>query len=143
MAITPPWENDRYTTPKSDATVEKDIEQLRKTLTIAKRQKSLLCALLLLILSAISLPIFLGDITPNAQLVLLPLQIAILILMARLCFKLYGAAAALLLTILTVIPVIGLLALLVANAKANNVIKSKGFSVGILGANTKAIANSL
>ena len=143
MAVQPPWENESYETSKPDSSEQNGIDGLREILVVAKRQKSLLYAFLMLILLAISLPIFIGNITDDVQLIFFPIHLAIIILMARLSLKLYGKAGAIFMIVLSIVPVISILALLIVNAKANKLIKSKGFRVGFLGANTKQIADAI
>ena len=59
-----------------------------------------------------------------------------------LAVKLYGTGTGAALGILTVIPLIGLIMLLVVNAKATNVLKGHGISVGLLGASTADVNDS-
>ena len=56
-----------------------------------------------------------------------------------LSIKVYGPALGILLGILTLIPCLGLLALLRVNAKATNVLQQNGIKVGLLGANPATI----
>ena len=59
-----------------------------------------------------------------------------------LAVKLYGTGTGAALGILTVIPLIGLIMLLVVNAKATNVLKGHGISVGLLGASMADVNDS-
>ena len=52
----------------------------------------------------------------------------------RLGMKLYGTAGAVAVTVLTLIPLIGLLVLLVVNQRATGMLKTAGYDVGLLGA---------
>lgn len=56
-----------------------------------------------------------------------------------LSIKVYGPALGVLLGILTLIPCLGLLALLRVNAKATTVLQQNGIKVGLLGANPATI----
>ena len=56
-----------------------------------------------------------------------------------LSIKVYGPALGILLGVLTLIPFLGLLALLRVNAKATNVLQQNGIKVGLLGANPATI----
>ena len=128
-----------YEAPKSKLEENKNNDDLKNTLIIAKRQKALLLAFLAyFILAGIS-----GsagpEIKPLLQLLALPLMIAIVVLTARLTLRLYGTVAAVIMIILSIIPIINLIIILIANSKANKVIKNKGFRVGLAGANTKEI----
>jgi len=48
--------------------------------------------------------------------------------------KLYGTALGVLLGILTIIPLVGLIILLIVNAKAIKILRAAGIDVGLLGA---------
>jgi hypothetical protein len=49
--------------------------------------------------------------------------------------KVYGTGAGVVLGLLTLIPAVGLIVLLIVNAKATTIIKQNGIRVGLLGAN--------
>lgn len=107
---------------------------------IAQRQKVLLYAFLLCILLVALSPMFIGYIAPYEQVLFLLPQLVIVALIARLSVRLYGKVGAILIILFSMIPIVSFLALLIANAKANKMIKSSGFSVGFMGANLKEIA---
>lgn len=72
-------------------------------------------------------------------LLLLPVGITATVGVFLLATKLYSAGPGLALGILTLIPCVGLIVLLIINAKATNVLKKHGIPVGLLGADTSAI----
>ena len=126
-----------YKTP--EANLEKNIsqEELQNILIIAKRQKYLLIVFFMYFLLAGIAGSAGPDIKPLIQLSLLPVMLAVVIFTAVLCWKVYGTTVAIIMTILSIIPLINILVMLSANSRANQLIKSKGFRVGLLGANIK------
>lgn len=116
---------------------------LESVLVVAKRQKTLLIIFLVYLLlvgfGAAASP----EIKPILQLLVLPIMVLIIIFTARLSFKVFGKVGATMATILSIIPLINLITILVVNSKASKLIKSKGFRVGLIGANTKEIANAI
>jgi hypothetical protein len=79
---------------------------------------------------------------PVAMLVLLlamvGVEITSVVFVFLLTTKLYGAGVGVLLGILTMVPCVGLITLLVVNAKATNILKAAGLKVGLLGARVPA-----
>jgi len=135
---------ENYKKPESeilDPSKKKD--DIREILTIAKRQKALLYTFLAYILLPFFLAFMGAAAEPAAPFLYLFIIIAILFFTARLSLKLYGKIGSTVITILMIIPLINLLALLRVNAKANDLIKGKGFRVGLIGANIKIIEGSI
>jgi hypothetical protein len=116
--------------------------ELDKVLQVAKRQKALVYTFLAYFFVAAlqGLP---QEIKVIASILIFPIWIAIIILNARLCLKVYGKFAAVLLIVLGIIPLINFLVVLAASSRANKLIKSAGFKVGFMGANTKEIDRAL
>lgn len=102
--------------------------------TIAGNQKGILiCILVYLIAVAAQFAI------PDEMRILLGIGVIVVGVVAtvfvfRLATKLYSRQNGIVLTILTVIPIVGLIVLLVINGKATNILKQHGVHVGLLGA---------
>jgi hypothetical protein len=67
---------------------------------------------------------------------LAPLGIASTVFVFLLATKVYSQGTGIVLAILTLIPCIGLIVLLIINAKATTILKKHGIGVGLLGANS-------
>lgn len=72
-------------------------------------------------------------------LLLLPVGITATVGVFLLATKLYSVGPGIALGILTLIPRVGLVVLLIINAKATGVLKKHGIAVGLLGADTSTI----
>jgi len=112
-------------------------------LQIAKRQQALLIAFMLYILTAGGSAAVSPEIKPLVQLLILPIMVLIIIFTARLSYKIFGKVGATIFTILSIIPLINLIVILIVNSKASKIIKSKGFRVGLAGANVKEIKKAI
>ena len=118
-------------------------------LVVAKKQRNLLIAFFVYLM-AIFAKVGLTKSGPGGseydsiiQLAILPLGLAVVIFCAILAFKVFGKPAAILLTILCIIPLVNLIAFLVVNSRTNKIIKSHGFRVGLAGADINEIARSI
>lgn len=132
-----------YETPKSNLEPGHDTKDLENILVIAKRQKALLLTFLVYFLLAGYSGSASADVKPLLQLILLPLMLAVVILTALLSIRLYSKIGATIMILLSIIPLINLIIILIANGSANKLIKSKGFRVGLVGADTKEIAKAI
>ena len=65
---------------------------------------------------------------------LIPLGLTATVFVFMLATKIYSPVAGVILGILTLVPCIGLVVLLIINAKATSILKSRGIHVGLLGA---------
>lgn len=112
----------------------------RETLhAIAFNQKAIiLCILVYLILVAVQFAVP-EDRRPLLALALIPLGITATVFVFLLATKVYSTGMGVLLGILTLIPCVGLIVLLIINAKATNTLKSHGIHVGLLGASSSDI----
>lgn len=141
MAIRPPWEKHNiYNSTKSGLSTPIKTNELHETLVIAKRQKALLYTFLLYMLVG-ALAGVNEEIKTLVQLTLLPIALAFVIFTTRLSLKLYGTFGAILMAILSLVPLINVLVLLRVNLAASKHIQSSGFKVGMMGANIKKIAH--
>lgn len=119
------------------------VEEGDKALAIAKRQRTLIYAFLVyLILAAIS-GIAGGPVGYLFQILVILVAIAIVIFTARLCLKVYNVVTAVIFIILSFIPVLNILVLLAASGRANQYLKNAGFKVGFMGADVRAIEDSV
>lgn len=134
-----------YESPKANLinTSNTKLEELNRVLQVAKRQKALVYTFLIYFFSAALLQALPPEIRAISSLVIFPIWLAIIILNARLCLKVYGRAAAVVLIILGIIPIINFLVVLAASSRANKLIKAAGFKVGFMGANTKEISQTI
>ena len=136
--------NTIYASPMANLTDNSSFEsdKLNKVLQVAKRQKALIYTFLAYFFAAAlqGLP---QEAKVFASFIILPIWIAIIILNARLCLKVYGTFTAILLIILGIIPLINFLVVLSASSRANKLIRSAGFKVGFMGANIKEIEKAL
>ena len=117
---------------------------------IAKRQRVLLLTVCIYFMTAgliymfsDSLELTSTELEFLSQLLLLPIVLARIIFTARLCWKLYSKVDAIIMTVLSTFPVLELLVLLQISYKTNKIISSKGFKVGLMGADTKEIAKAI
>lgn len=117
-------------------------EDMTKILVIARRQKALLMGFLAYILVAGLSSSASPGLQPLIPMVMLLIALAIVILISRLTLCLYSLPVAIMIIILSFIPLINLLILLMVNSRANKTIKNAGFRVGLIGANIKDIEGS-
>ena len=105
---------------------------------IASRQKVIILCILACILIVLGLVVGQSTLPPVVLLVLvLAYYVAGItgtVFVFLLATKIYGTGVGLLLGILTLIPCIGLIVLLIVNAKATTILKQNGLKVGLLGA---------
>ena len=120
-----------------------------EVLVVAKKQRNLLIAFFVYLM-AIFAKVGLAksgaggsEYDSIIQLAIISLGLAVVIFCAILAFKVYGKLAAILLTILCIIPLVNLIAFLVVNSRTNKIIKSHGFRVGLAGADINEIARSI
>jgi phage-related protein len=105
---------------------------------IAKNQRTIMLCLLF----NISMYIFgmlvprIGTVCGSAALICGVVASVFIFMLAT---KLYGLGLGIFMAILTLIPCLGLIALLIVNGKATNVLKGQGIRVGLLGANPSEI----
>jgi hypothetical protein len=136
--------NSIYKAPKANlATNNLPIEDLNKILKVAKRQKALVYTFLAYFFAAALQAGLPQELKIFSSLIVFPVWIAIIIFNARLCLLVYGRFTAVLLIILGIIPLINFLVVLAASSRANKLIKTAGFKVGFLGANTKTISQAM
>jgi hypothetical protein len=107
--------------------------------SVASYQKViLLCILAYLALVGIQF-VLPPDSRPMLMLVAIPLGLIATVFVFLLATKVYSTGMGIVLAVLTLIPCIGLIALLIINGKATAVLKKHGIEVGLLGANVSDI----
>ena len=111
-------------------------EDLRSTATYQKGILLCIMAYILLVALQFAFP-------PEARLfvglAVIPISITATVFVFLLATKLYTTGLGILLGILTLVPCVGLIVLLIINAKATAVLKRHGIRVGLLGANMSDI----
>jgi hypothetical protein len=109
---------------------------------IAARQRAILLCILAGFAVYAAMIVGQRSLPPVALLVLLlamvGVEITSVVFVFLLTTKLYGAGVGVLLGILTMVPCVGLITLLVVNAKATSILKAAGLKVGLLGARVPA-----
>lgn len=107
---------------------------------IARKQRNLLMVFCMYLL-CVGLNVVLTN-TPFAlysQLAIFAFAICVVCFCSILAFELFGKASASVLTILSLIPLLNLIAFLIVNTRANKILKSHGLRVGLIGANLSEI----
>lgn len=116
----------------------------QKVLEVAKKQRNLILVFLLYFLcagavAAISDP----ELVSMIRVVGFLFALALVVFLGLLAFTIFSTPMAVLLTLLCLVPLLNLISFLVVNSKANKVIKSAGYRVGLAGADIKAIENDI
>jgi len=104
---------------------------------IAAGQKILMAAIAIYFVVVFSLILLRGSFPPLAGLLIPAAAVAANVALLVAAARIYGGAVALLLFLLSFIPVAGLIILLSINSKATKVLKQNGYEVGLLGAKAK------
>jgi hypothetical protein len=107
-------------------------EDLRK---IASHQKVIVVCILIYLLAVVFQFAFPPQVRPIIGGAVLIIALVGTVFVFMLATKVYSPVTGVLLGILTLIPCLGLIALLVVNGKATSVLKQNGIRVGLLGAN--------
>jgi hypothetical protein len=130
-----------YQSPATDARVVGVISGRREDLrSVAKYQKGiLLCILAYLVLVGLSFVVP-PEVRPMLALAIIPVGITGTVFVFLLAIKVYSPVAGAALGILTLLPCIGIVVLLIINAKATDILKKNGIRVGLLGASLSDIA---
>ena len=134
-----------YQSPDAELSDEtrRSEEEIGEVLIVARRQKAVIYTILgYFILAALvsGLP---PSLRPLVQILGIPFWLAIIIFSARLCWRVYSKPVAVLLVILSVVPLVNLLVLVAASSRATKEIKKAGFKVGFMGANIAKIQRGI
>ena len=129
-----------YQPPTSQAPPIRTPEQRRLALkTIAQYQKGVIVCILvyfLLVLLQFTIP---PDLRFLLGLAVIGLGLVGTVFVFLLAFKVYSKPEAIALGILTIVPCVGIVALLLVNTRATKMLKQNGVQVGFLGANLSKI----
>ncbi len=125
-----------YATPQAD--LARAEQGNPRVITIARRQRTLLMAMLVAILISVA-QVLVAFYAPQFLLLLaipnLFVSVALLVLGVRFAALLYPLIVTILFAIFLLIPVLNLLVLLAINSRANKAIRQAGHRVGLLGVN--------
>jgi len=136
--------NDLYKTPEAELLqTQFSKNEIINAFLIAKRQKALIYSFLSYILFVVLLVVINAELKIIFQSLQVIAILAIIISTSRLCWILYGKVIAVIMILLSIIPIINLVVLFIANSKANKHVKNTGFDVGFMGANIKEISNKI
>ena len=108
--------------------------------SIATYQRGVLLCIAAYLIAVVVQFILPADLRPVIGLIVaVPAVLAATVFVFLLSIKVYSQGAGIILAVLTLVPCIGLIVLLVINAKATSILKGHGISVGLLGANLSDI----
>ena len=129
-----------YQSPRPDAQIIGVLSGSRDDLrSVAKYQKGIIVCILINLVNIICKAVVPAEIAFIIALSFLVVGLVGTVFVVLLAIKVYPTAVGVLLGIMTLIPCIGLLSLLVVNAKATSILKQNGIKVGLLGANLSEI----
>jgi hypothetical protein len=107
--------------------------------SVAKYQKGIIVCILFQLIAVICQVVLPAEIRLIFGLGFLVCGLVGTVFVFLLAIKVYGAAIGVLLSILALIPCVGLFVLLAVNGKATGILKQNGIKVGLLGANLSEI----
>ena len=102
--------------------------------SVARLQKGMMVCILLYLVAMISQTVLVPEMLPIVGLVVLTVALVGAIFLALLTMELYGIGWGALMSLLSLLPLIGLLVLLAVNGRATRLLRKNGISVGLLGA---------
>lgn len=114
----------------------KSKEDLR---AIAKYQRGIIVCILLYVLAAVGQVAIPPNLRPFVGLMIIPVLVAACVFVFLLSLRVYSTAVGIIMAILTLVPCLGLIALLIINSTATATLKANGISVGIAGADPSQI----
>ena len=124
-----------YSAPAEDSLGHRpSIEDREHFLSVAKRQKCVLISFLFYFAISIFSGLLGTWLQPLLQFISLSVFIAMIVFNISLVWRIYGLIGRICLIGLSVIPVINLMTVLAANSRANHLLKTAGYRVGLLGA---------
>ena len=130
--------DDPYRAPTADLALE-HIDQPGRAVEVARRQRVLLIVFLINILASVGIQFMPPHLAPVAGLIQIVVGLAVLITTARLAWVVYGKAGAVIMTLLALVPLLNLLVILAANARASRLLKELGVRVGFMGVDVAAL----
>lgn len=125
-----------FQSPASDQAAFQFVDKRRPDLKdIALFQKGILVCILLYVVALCGQIVLPSQLKAAAALALPLIILAGAVFTVLLAVKLYGVVQGILIGLVSLVPCIGLLALLLINGKATKLLKANGVKVGFLGAN--------
>jgi hypothetical protein len=115
----------------SSATPQLSQQDLR---SVALYQKIILLWVLVYLLTVFAQFVIPAELRSLLGIALVGIGVVAAVFVFLLSLKIFSTGTGIVLAILTLIPIIGLIALLVINQKATTILKNKGYKVGLLGA---------
>lgn len=129
-----------YQSPQSVPEVTGVLSGSREDLrSVAKFQKGILVCILIYLCAVIGQFALPADLRLFLGLGVLVVGLVGTVFVFLLALKVYSPVVGILLGLLTLIPCVGLIALLVVNGKATSILRANGLKVGLLGANVSEI----
>ena len=128
--------------PQSEATAKASGHDATALREIALRQKVILICILLQILCLLAMPLIPAEAVGLIQLVYLGTVVVGAIFVLLLAMRVYGPAGGLLLGFFALVPLLGIVILLLVNARATYRLRQAGIRVGLLGANLASLPAS-
>jgi hypothetical protein len=107
--------------------------------SVATYQKGIIVCILIYLIAVITQFVLPAELRLFLGLALLALGITATVFVFLLSIKVYSVGLGILFAFLTMVPCIGLVMLLVINAKATGILRQNGIKVGLLGASTSDI----
>lgn len=124
-----------YQTPQTTSNVTGVISGTREDLRkVATYQKGILVCILIYLVCVFGQFLLPVGIRPILMLIVLINVLIGAVFVFLLAIKTYGTGLGVVFGILTIVPLIGLIALLIVNGKATKILKQNGVEVGLLGA---------
>ena len=103
--------------------------------SVARLQKGMMVCILFYLLAMSSQAVLVPEMLPIVGLVVLTVALVGAVFLVLLTMELYGIGWGALMSLLSLVPLIGLLVLLAVNGKATRILRKNGIKVGLLGAN--------
>lgn len=107
--------------------------------SVATYQKGIIVCILIYLIAVITQFVLPAELRLFLGLAMLALGITATVFVFLLSIKVYSVGLGILFAFLTMVPCIGLVMLLVINAKATGILRQNGIKVGLLGASTSDI----
>lgn len=107
--------------------------------TVALRQKAIMYCILGYLACAILQMVAPFPLNLMFSLAVLAAAVTGAVFVFMLCFAIYSTGTAVVLGILTLVPLVGLIVLLIVNGKATGILRQRGLRVGLMGADMRQI----
>lgn len=129
-----------YSAPADDSySLNASLEKREHYLSVAKRQKCVLLSFFFYLVMSFFSGVFGSFLQPMLSLFSLGLFLTMIAFNISLIWRTYGIIGRIILIGFSMIPGINLFAVLAANSRANHLLKTAGFRVGLLGADIEGV----